>query len=217
MLEALIFDMDGVLVNSTRYIWDSFNVLLKSSGVQLSDEEMKKYLGCSLRDKLRRWKEDYGIKEYDLEEFSREAGEAELELVKKNVKPDEALITLLKEAKDYGVRLAVATSSLRWRAEKMLDLLQIRSYFNAVITAEDVENHKPDPDIFLEAAKQLGIAPGYCVVFEDAANGLEAARRGGMKCVAVKTEFQSREDLKEADLIITDFSEVSIGKLRDLF
>lgn len=217
MLKAIIFDMDGVLINSTKYIWESFNILLKDSGIQFSNNEIKKYLGFSLRDKLRLWKQDYGIKEYNLEEFSREAGEIELELMKKELHPNKSLNKFLKEAKEKGIKLAVATSSLRWRAEKILEVLKIKEIFDAIVTAEDVENHKPNPDIFLEAAKQLNENPENCVVFEDAANGIEAARRGNMKVIAMKTEFHSEEELKEADIIIKDFSDINVERLRKLF
>ena len=214
MLKAILFDMDGVLVDSSRYIQHAFNVVLQDSGVQLSTEQFKKYLGQSLKDKLRLWKQDYGIKDYDVEEFSREAGKIELDLMKKDLQCNYALHAFLKEAKEHGLKLAVATSSLRWRAEKIVEMLGIQHYFSALVTAEDAENHKPAPDLFLEAARQLGVNPAYCVVFEDAVKGIEAARKGGMRCVAVKTEFHSMEELEKADIIITDFSEIDVAKLK---
>lgn len=217
MLKAIIFDMDGVLIDSTEYIWKSFNLLLKDQGVQFSDADIKKYLGISLRDQLNIWEKEYGIKRYNLEEFSRKSGEIELELMKKELHPNKSLNKFLKEAKEKGIKLAVATSSLRWRAERILGLLQIKEIFNAIVTAEDVENHKPNPDIFLEAAKQINSLPENCIVIEDAANGIEAARRGFMKVVAMKTEFHSEEELKQADIIINNFSEINIEKLSKLF
>ncbi|MFA5084218.1 MAG: HAD family phosphatase [Candidatus Paceibacterota bacterium] len=217
MLKAVIFDMDGVLINSTKYIWKSFNILLKDSGVHFSDKDIKKYLGFSLRDKLELWKKDYGIGDYNLEEFSRKAGKMELEFMKKELHPNEDLDRFLNELKDNGIKLAVATSSLRWRAEKILEVLQIKEFFDAIVTAEDVKNHKPSPDIFLEAAKQLDENPENCVVFEDAVNGIEAAKKGNMKAIAMKTEFHSRKELKNADLIIDDFSEINLKKLEKLF
>ncbi len=217
MLKVIIFDMDGVLVNSTKYIWESFNILLKDSGIQFSNKEIKKYLGLSLKDKLRLWKRDYGINEFNLEDFSRKAGEIELNLMKKDLKLNENINSLIKEAKSKGIKLAVATSSLRWRAEKILDLLKIKEKFDIIITAEDVINHKPSPDIFLKVANKLNENPKNCLVFEDAKNGIEAAKKGNMKVVAIKTEYYSEEDLKNADLIINDFSEVNIQKLKILF
>lgn len=217
MLKGIIFDMDGVLINSIKYVWKSFNILLKDSGVQFSNEDIKKGSGMSIRDQLKLWKKDYGIKDYDPEEFSRKSGEIELELMKKDLHPNKALNKLLKEAKEKQIKLAVATSSLRWRTDKILESLQIKDIFDVIVTAEDVENHKPSPDVFLKAAEQMNENPQDCIVFEDALSGVEAAIKGNMKVVAVKTGFLSEEELKDADMIINDFSEINIDKLKEMF
>jgi len=217
MLKAIIFDMDGVLINSNKYNWESFNILLKESGIHLSKKDIKKYLGISARDILKRWKREYGLKDCSVEEFSREAGEIQLKLMKKELHPNKSLNRFLNEAKENGIKLAVATSSLRWRAEKILELLQLKDFFDAIITSEDVENHKPHPEIFLKAAKQVNENPEDCIVFEDAIAGIEAAKKSNMKCVAIKTEFNSKKELKNADLIINNFSEITLKKLEKLF
>jgi beta-phosphoglucomutase len=217
MLKAIIFDMDGVLVNSTKYIWESFNVLLKDEGVHFTDKDIKKYLGLSLRDQIQQWKKEYGIKEINLEEFSRKAAEIQLEGIKKEFSPNNALHIFLNKAKAQNIKLAVATSSRRWRAEKILEILHIKDYFEAIVTSEDIHNHKPHPDVFLEAAKRLREHPEECVVFEDAVDGIRAARKGNMKVVAIKTQYQSTEELHEADLIIKDFSEMNVTRLEQLF
>lgn len=215
-IKAVIFDMDGVLVNSTKYIWKSFNILLKEEGVHFSDDDIKKYLGHSLRDDLALWKKEYKIKDYNLEEFSRKAGEMELGFMKKELKDNKNLMELLKLLKKDSIKLAVATSSLRWRAEKILDLLKIKGYFDVIVTAEDVKNHKPSPEIFLEAAKRLKVNPEYCVVIEDAANGIEAAKAGKMKAIAFLTPYHTKQELSKADLIISDFKELNLEKLEKI-
>ena len=217
MLKAIIFDMDGVLINSVNYNWKSFNIAIKDSGIQLSNEDIKRGIGISIKDKLRLWKKDYGIKDYDPEEFSRKVGEIELELMKKDLHLNKALNKLLREAKEKQIKLALATLSLRWRVDKILGLLKIKDVFDEIVTAEDVENHKPSPDIFLKAAEQMNENPQDCVVFEDALSGIEGAIRANMKVVAVKTGFFSEQELKDADMIINDFSEININKLKKMF
>ena len=217
MLKAIIFDMDGVLINSVKYCWKAFNIALKDSGIRLSNEDIKKSMGIPLKDSLRLWKKDYKIKDYNPEEFSRKAGEIELELMKKDLHPNKALNNLLKEAKEKQIKMALATSSLRWRVDKILKLLEIKDMFDVILTAEDVETHKPSPEIFLRAAEQMNENHYDCVVFEDALSGIEAAIRGNMKVVAVKTEFFSEEELKDADMVINDFSEININKLKNMF
>ena len=216
MLKALIFDMDGVLVNSVKPIWESFNVLLKEEGVHFSDDYIKNNLARSLRDNLRAWKKEFGIKDYDLMEFSKKAGAIQLDLLK-NEKVSQSLVNLLEQAKRQNIKCAVATSSLRWRAEKILNLLNIRTFFDVLVTADDIKNHKPAPDAFLEAARLLDVRPEECVVIEDAENGIESAKNANMKAVGLVTEYYPANELRHADIVINDFSEINIERLKKLF
>ena len=140
----------------------------------------------------------------------------QLELLK-DEKPSKDLLNLLKQSKEQGIKCAVATSSLRWRAEKILDLLKIRKSFDAIVTAEDTKNHKPNPDVFLEAARQVGVKPEECVVIEDSRNGVKAAKRGNMKAIGFATKYHSAKEFKHADITINNFSEINIEKLKKLF
>ena len=216
MLKAIIFDMDGVLIDSIGPIWESFSRVLRDEGVNFSDDYIKRNLASSLRDNLQAWKTEFGIKDYDLMEFSKKAGEIQFELMKKE-KVNSELLTLLQESKKNNVVCAVATSSLRWRAEKILDLLDIKSFFQALVTADDIKNHKPAPDVFLEAANKLNIKPEKCVVIEDAGNGIDAAKNANMKTIGLITKYHSADELKHADLVIKDFSELNIEKIKKLF
>ena len=212
---GVIFDMDGVLVNSTKYIWESFNHALKPYGVHFSNKDIKKYLGLSLRDDLELWKKEYGI-ELEFDKFSEDTLKIQLNLLK-NAKVDLNLLKLLQELKSKDIPMGVGTSSLRWRAERILKILNIYNYFLTMVTAEDVTNHKPNPDLFLEVAKRMKIAPENCVVIEDASSGIEAAKRGKMKAIGLITEYNNKKELKDSDLIIKDFSELSYKKIKNLF
>ncbi|MEK6757680.1 MAG: HAD family phosphatase [Nanoarchaeota archaeon] len=216
-MRAIIFDMDGVLVDSTKYIWESFNMLLSKFGVQIPDKDIKKYLGRSLRDQIKMWREDYNLKEeIDFAQFSKDAFEQEIKLIRKNLKDNSELSSLLNSLKKNGFKLAVATSSHKLRAYKLLEILGIKNKFEVIITAEDVENHKPSPDVFLKAANKLNVDPKDCVVIEDAVNGIEAAKKGGMKAIALITKFHKREDFSDADLIIKSLSELNITKINNI-
>ncbi len=216
MLKAVIFDMDGVLINSTEYTWQSFNTVLKQFGAKFSSSDIKKYLGVSLQDKWQIWKKKYGITGYDVDSFSRKATEIEFKLMKKELRPSGVLNNFLQSLKEKGLKLAVATSSNRERVEKILEMLEIKGFFEALVTAEDVKKSKPNPEIFLKAAAKLKTSPENCVVFEDAVNGIEAARKAGMKVVALQTEFHSKEELKYAEKIIRNFSEIDAETLEKM-
>lgn len=217
-MEAIIFDMDGVLIYSTKYIWESFNELLKKYNIHFTDKEIRRYLGMSMRDKLNLWKKEYNLPEnIDPIEFSNKAFEIELKLIKKELQPNKEILKLIGSAKKQNIKIAVATSSTKGRAEKILELLQIKDKLDSLITAEDVEKHKPNPQIFLKAAEELKVNPKECVVFEDAVNGILAAKNAGMKSIALLTEITSKRDFEDiADLIITDFSEVDLEILEKL-
>lgn len=216
MLKAIIFDMDGVLIDSVKYIWRSFDSLLRDQGVSFTDDYIKKNLSRSLRDNLISWKKEFDIKDYDILEFSKKSGKIQLELMK-NEKPEIGLIDLLEQAKKMNIKCAVATSSLRWRAEAILDLLKLRNYFEVLVTAEDVIKHKPDPEVFIEAARRVGVNPEECVVIEDAENGVKTAKNGNMKAIGFLTKYHSRNELSHADLVVSNFNELTLERLNRLF
>lgn len=211
---AVIFDLDGVLVDSAPTIQESFGIVLGRHGIRLNEQEIKSALGTSVRDLVKIWKEKYGFS-MDCEQFSKEAGELQfLLLARAQINP--VLLSLLDSLEKRDVPLGIGTASRRWRAERILDILQVRRFFSSVVTADDVPNHKPDPDVFLAAAKALNMVPSRCVVIEDAPNGIEAAKRAGMKAIGLLNEFHSQADLARADWIIRSFSELSYEKIRRL-
>ncbi|MFA6064314.1 MAG: HAD family phosphatase [archaeon] len=217
MLKAIIFDMDGVLVNSPPFITKSFGVLLKEYGVVLTPEQRKKSVGMSLRDQLKEWEKEFSLPKIDPLEFSKKSFKIELSLMENELRPNKTITSLISCAKQKGVKIAVATSSTKERAKRILDLIKVSKYLDALVTAEDVALHKPNPDLFLKAAELVGAKPSECVVFEDAKNGIEAANRAEMKSIALLTELTAPKDFEgTADLIIKDFSEVNLKLLEEL-
>src|SRR3989344_5807487 len=212
MLKAIIFDMDGVLINSTPYIEKAFDFLLKQNGIIAPNGYWKNKAGLSLKDTLKIFKEDFGV-EFEFQDFAEKVTEIQVKLMKDANEFDEdiKLHTFLKEAKRENIKLSVATSSRLVRANEFLRLLKIHTFFDVVIGAEDVEKHKPNPDVFLKAANRLDIEPKNCVVIEDALNGIEAAHSGGMKVIGKVTHNFNENDLKIADLVINDFSELNVA------
>lgn len=212
---AVIFDMDGVLVDSVDINKESFRRAALQKGIVLVKKGGSSHSGHSLRDQIALWKRDLGIDVGDHDAFAEEARKIQMDLLG-DAKADEALVPLLKELEKAGIPIGVGTSSLKRRAEDILKLLGIREFFSAVVTAEDVELHKPNPDIFLETASRLGVQSGRCIVIEDAASGIEAAKRGGMKAIGFLTTRNSREDLAAADKIISNFNELSVSEFEKI-
>lgn len=218
MLEAIIFDMDGVLIDSPGYISTSFNAVLKEHGIFLDKHRRKMELGLSLRDQIRRWNAELSPrKKINYHEFSARANKIQLKIMKDALKPDKSIHRLLDSARKKGIKLAVATASGSVRAHKILTLIKVKKKLGVIVTSDDVQKHKPNPAVFLKAAKKLGVKPQNCVVFEDALNGVEAALRANMVVVALLTDHNHKKDFEnKADLIIKNFSEISIPKIEEL-
>ena len=209
---AVIFDMDGVFVDSHKAIWDSHNEVLGYYGAHLSDEDIKQYLGKSLRDDIVAWNKKYGLN-LDLETHTKASWEIQLRILGE-MKPDSGLVALLEDLKSHNILMGVGTSSQRFRAEKILEILNIRDYFSTVVSANDVELHKPNPELFLEVAKRLRVGPRRCVVIEDAQSGIESAIRGMMYAIGYSNGHNDYEELMGSDLVISNFSQVSYERIR---
>ena len=211
--------MDGVLVKSEGAIGKSFNMVLEKYGAKLNPENKKNFLGRSLRDQLEMMKDENPQipKDLSVEEFSKEAFKYQLEIMKEKLIPDTVIINLIKEAKETGIKIAVATSSLKYRAEILLESIGVLDKIDTLVTAEDVKNHKPNPDVFLEAAKRINIQPEDCVVIEDAINGIQAANSAKMKSVALVTDNHPKEDFVEANYTFSDFKDLKLEDLKNLF
>lgn len=211
--KAVIFDMDGVLIDSTHAILESFSCVLKELGIEKKPLDLKSSLGMSLRDQIALWKKEYPDCPFDMspEEFSARSMRYEMKLIEKSLKPNSFLLEIIDGLKALDFGIAVATSSTRKRAEICLEYIDVFSRLDAFVTCEDVERHKPHPDIFLEAASRMAVAPSHCIVVEDAVNGIAAAKKAGMIAIAKLTDHHSRSDFSEADCIFQEFSEIDLA------
>jgi len=214
VIRACIFDLDGVIVDTAHYHFIAWRRLAKELGVVLTEKENERLKGVSRMSSL----------EIILALGGVVLGEAEKEKLaeKKNawfveyvnaMKPEEifpGVKKLILDLKNLGIKVALASSSKN--AGTVIQLLKIEKEFDAVVDGKMVTHSKPDPEIFLLAAKKLGVEPGYCVVFEDAEAGVEAALRAGMKCVGVG----SADQLGKANLVVKKTADVDITKLNRL-
>ena len=130
-----------------------------------------------------------------------------------SVTPEELLpgaLAALKELKKRGIKIAVASNSRN--AKPIIKQVGIEQYLDAIVDGHEIENSKPDPEVFLLAARNVGVEPGDCIVVEDAIAGLEAAKRAGMKALGIGT----RERLPNADIVVSDLASISVDKLLSL-
>lgn len=208
-IKAVIFDMDGTMVDNNEFHKKAFQEFCKRHGKTLTDEEyMKKFSGRSNKQVMPLV---FG-KDLTEEEFHRYDDEKESiyrDMYADHIKPIEGLHEFLDKLAERGIKIAMATGSPHKNRKFIIDALNLEKVFDAIVGGEEIKRGKPEPDAFLTAAKKLKVPPSNCVVFEDAPPGITAAKRAGMKVVGLLTSY-SREDFKEADLIIENFTQIDI-------
>jgi HAD superfamily hydrolase (TIGR01509 family) len=206
--KAVIFDMDGVLIDSVALNWQAINQVLAAYKVRIDDDQIVHYLGKTLRDQLAQLNNTYRLT-LSFNEFETALRKAKVSLFD-SLKPKEGVIQLLDNLSEATIPFAVATSSTTLLAKERLATAGLLNYFKILITADQVEQHKPDPAVYLKTAKILKIDPAQCVVFEDAPAGVQAAKAANMTCIAVSSPFAKAEHLQSADIVISSLKEVTI-------
>jgi len=207
MIKAVIFDMDNVIVDSEIHHLEAEKQVLEKHGITRTNEEASKY--CGVKDEI--MFAEY-IKEHSLDvtphEMYKEKEGLICKLLDENAQPVKGSIELLKRFKEKGMKVALASSSYEKIVDLVLTKLNIKDEFDAIVTGSDDLKSKPNPDIFLEAAKRLNTAPEECIVIEDAHNGVKAAKAASMKCIGFNFFRGTNQDLSKADIIVDDLSEL---------
>jgi HAD superfamily hydrolase (TIGR01509 family) len=202
-MKAVLWDLDGTLVDSEEFHWLSWRDIMRAEGVELSYPQFLASFGQRNDRILTAW---LGA-DADRDRMQRIGDEKEAEyrrLVEAHgLQPLPGAREWLTRLREAGWKQSIASSAPRLNAETMLRVLHLTEYLDAIVAAEDVTMGKPDPQVFLTAAAKLGIPPARCVVVEDAAAGVEGARRGGMKSIGV-----TKNGTLDADLFVTSLADL---------
>lgn len=205
-VRAVIFDLDGVILDSEPWQKEAFDLTMKPFGISFSEREFSKLIGIRSIDNFKNIRKKYRLP-FSAEKLTRIKSGHYQKILKKKIRPRRGLLPLLRRLKKKNYMLAVASGSARSDVQLCLKLLKIRRFFSAVLTGDDVKRGKPDPALFLKAARALGISPAECAVIEDSQNGVEAAQRAGMFCIALPTTLTGTHDITGAGRIIKNLSE----------
>ncbi|MCU0403925.1 MAG: HAD family phosphatase [Chitinophagaceae bacterium] len=216
-LEAVIFDMDGTLVDSMPYHMLSWQKFLESKGIEAGLEEIREKGHGTLFDIMPRFFGEYITRE-DSYRLAMEKEAIFREMYAPFMKPIEGLLQFLDELKQNGIKMALGTAADFSNTDFTLDTLQIRSYFDVIITSDIVPEGKPSPAVYNYAAKQLGINPSACIVFEDTFSGYKAGRAAEMKVAAITTMHSAEEwNGHGADLVLNNYYDVNFQTINRLF
>ncbi|MFC5510257.1 HAD family hydrolase [Massilia jejuensis] len=212
---AFIFDMDGTIVDNMAFHTQSWVTFFKRRGRGIdADEFFRTTAGRQGKEIIRsHMGEDLGDDEVALLNHEKEA--VYRELYAPHLKAVAGFEDLVAEARSRGIALAVGTAAPPANVAFTLDGLDLRRHFETVVGATDVARGKPHPDVFLEAARRCGASPGNCIVFEDAPLGVEAARRAGMRVVAITTTLPAEAfaGFDNVIAIVSDFSDLPVDAL----
>jgi len=211
---AVIFDLDGVLWDGEPLYHEAFNVVLAPMGHRVSDEDYNKIIGNSVEACWEWLRERFQLSDPP-RQFLRAYSEAVLKLLEQPVEPLPGVRPLIDELRRRGIPIAVASASLSRWVDATLRGLRLEDTFGAVVSASEVENAKPAPDLFLTAAQRLDVPPGDCLAVEDTPPGIAAAKAAGMFAVQLRAASTALPPLADADLVIDSFSQFDLSLLAE--
>ncbi|GLI36418.1 MAG: HAD family phosphatase [Deltaproteobacteria bacterium] len=221
-LKAVIFDCDGILVDTEPLHYQAFQVVLAPLGLGHDyDHYMEYYIGFDDRDAFREAFREAGrcLDEATLTRLMRAKAEALLEIVSKGVASFPGVSALVEELVKHGVPLAVASGALRHEVLTFMEALGLREAFPLIVAADDVSRSKPDPETYLVALERVreklgtdSLDPSACIAIEDTPAGIQSAKAAGMYVVGVTNSFPA-DQLKDADQVVESLDQVSYGKM----
>jgi beta-phosphoglucomutase len=205
----LVFDMDGVIVDSNPFHQEAWRAFCRMHGCALADDELRRYVyGRTNADALRHLFGDC-LDAGMIERYASQKEQCYRELFRPHLEPLPGLLTFLGKARGCFAGLAVATSAPPENVDFVLDTLNLRRFFPVIVDETLVSRGKPDPEIYLKTAALLGAKPSACIVFEDSPSGIRSAKDAGMAVVGVSTTHAKEELAGKTDWVADDFSELA--------
>ena len=213
---AVIFDMDGVIVHTNPYHSKAFRAFFAVRNLTPTDEDFAKHmfgksnsyiLSHFLQRKIEG--EELLLLEDEKESLFRKIYEPYIE-------PINGIVEFMSDLQTNGAKLGVATSAPYANLELILSKVDVRQKLGSILASEDVKKHKPDPEVYLTSATNLGVSPDQCVVFEDSFSGVSAAINAGMRVVGVLSSH-TKDELPPCNFYVDDYTEMSFEKIKSLF
>lgn len=211
---AVIWDMDGVIVNTEKEHFQSWQYAFSKRGVIFTEADFKSRFGMR-NDAIVRSIMGEAVPQAEIEQMAKDKEENFAEIVRNHIKPCPGAMELLAALNNTGVKMAIASSAPVSNIRLLLGTLGILDYFQQFVSGREVTESKPSPQIYLFAAQKLGVKPEICIVVEDAVAGVKGAKRAGMYCIGVTTT-NPKELLQEADVIVDSLAELTVKSLENL-
>jgi beta-phosphoglucomutase family hydrolase len=204
MIKAVIFDMDGVIVNDEDLHQQAWRIFCKNNHFQLSDNDFKNKVNGRPEKETFESLFKVTLSDNQVQQYSNQRIDIVISLIPKTFSLNAGFKELLNLLKKQQIAMAVATSSRRRFTDYIMNRFNLREYFKAIVTAQDINKGKPDPEIYLKTASILNVKPAECLVFEDSVSGVKSGKVAGMKVIGITTTH-SAKDLMLADEVISSF------------
>lgn len=211
---GVIFDVDGVLVDSYDAHFESWQLLGREKGFTFSRQRFLETFGRTTREILQEMFGPGRLGDAELAAWDDRKEALFRDILASDVPLMDGARQLINQLHDDGFRIALGSSGPPENVHMVLNALQLPGRIQAIVTGVDVDRGKPHPDVFLQAADRLGLSPDQCAVVEDAAAGIEAAHRAGMFCVAFVSKGHTVEELSAADVTVTSLRQLTPAMIR---
>ena len=218
MIDAVIFDMDGVIVNSEPIYQKIEKEMFGELDIRVDPGMYRTFVGLKTREMWRILVDEFHLPHHpaDLDQ-EEEKRYLDAVLQKDGMMPVDGSIRLIRSLRDQGYGLALASSNTLRAIRAVLEKFDLGGCFPIVMSGDQVTKSKPDPEIFITTARLLKHPPENCLVIEDSSNGIIAARKAGMKCIAYENGHTGIQNLSDADLIVRDLRDITHGIIQNNF
>lgn len=217
MLKAVLFDMDGVIVDTEPLHHKAYKIMFKEIGIDVSNEMYHSFTGQSTKEIC-----DFLCEHYDLSHASetlvqiKRANFSRLFFEDDRLELLEGVENLIKNYHENGLTLVVASSASMFTINNVMKRFGLNSYFKDKLSGADLKASKPHPEIFIKAANTAGCDPSECIVIEDSTNGISAAKDANIYCIAYQSEHSKDQDYSRADLLISDYRTIEFDKIKNI-
>jgi beta-phosphoglucomutase len=208
-IKAAIFDMDGTMINNMAYHKKAWIEFCNRHGLSLTEDEFKEKFSGKKNNQILETVFGKTLSPEEIVQYTDEKEHIYQELYTSDIEEVPGLAKILEDLKSRNIKLAIATTAPETNRQFGLEALGLTDSFEVILGDEHVTRGKPDPEIYVETAKQLGVDSSQCVVFEDSPVGVEAGKNAGIKVVGLLTTH-SNEELAQADLHVRDFTQIEL-------
>lgn len=218
MIKAVLFDFDGVLVDSAEINFEAKRRLFLPFGLELSEQEFKEIWVSPSNEKktgIGYFVKLHGLN-VDVQLLREKQKPIFVSLYREKAELMSGALSFLKALKAEQIPVAIVSSNYRYNIDAVLQKFSLQRCFDAIISTEDCSKSKPHPEPYLKAIQKLGVKAENVLAFEDSSRGLQSAKRAGCKCIAMPNHFTEQEDFSKADLVVKSLTEIDISILKKL-